>query len=277
VPSFSNFGIKMKYMRNNENSLTVAKNIGVFQANGDMVFFLDDDVVLDDRYIEEILKVYQTYPQALGVQGQFSNPFEGKRKDLDKLIRKIFFLSYTAENTWKILTSGEDVFPDPLTKTIACMRLSGVSSYKRTVFMEFKFDEKLKRWAFLEDKDFSYRVFKKYPNSLYMTPNAIIHHNMSDKSRLSPKMASYMIIVHNLYFHYKNIERTPLTTLVLYWSMLGRFLGEVALLKRQKNRQFWHDFNLLLRPYVFAFRHLRSIAKLDLDFFNNLMKQEENS
>ena len=39
------------------------------KAKGDLIAFLDDDVLLDTNYYEEIEKIFIEYPDALGVHG----------------------------------------------------------------------------------------------------------------------------------------------------------------------------------------------------------------
>ena len=45
-----------------------ARNLGMKQTTSDIVLFVDDDVVLDIRYIENLLGAYQKHPEAKGVQ-----------------------------------------------------------------------------------------------------------------------------------------------------------------------------------------------------------------
>ncbi|MEM3566639.1 MAG: glycosyltransferase family A protein [Candidatus Bathyarchaeia archaeon] len=67
---FKKFDIKPAYVRNyKEPSLTIARNIGVSIAKGDVILFLDNDVVLHTDYIEKVLEVFNNNPNALGVQG----------------------------------------------------------------------------------------------------------------------------------------------------------------------------------------------------------------
>ena len=51
------------------NSGAIARNLGASKAKGDLIAFLDDDVLLDTNYYEEIEKIFIKYPSALGVHG----------------------------------------------------------------------------------------------------------------------------------------------------------------------------------------------------------------
>ena len=86
-------------------------------------------------------------------------------------------------------------------------------AYKRNIFNKIKFDEKLKKYSYMDDVLFSYSTYKLYNNSLYMTPFARLIHNKSEKGRLSSweldilkksyrKYALYKIYGYKYYFIY---------------------------------------------------------------------------
>lgn len=178
VGPFSEIKIRLKYAQNQiERSIPAARNTGVKMADADIILFLDDDVILSEVFIEEIFKVYRSHPDAKGVQGYILK--EGLPRLLNSVYR-CFCLSCEKKDVWIILGSGEEIWPYPLTRTITCQRLAGADqSYRREVFRKCAFDEKLKKYAFVEDLDFSYRVHKTYPNSLFVTPLAQLTHRVS--------------------------------------------------------------------------------------------------
>ena len=47
----------------------VARNRGMELADGDIWLFLDDDVVLEEDFVQQLLKVYRDYPNADGISG----------------------------------------------------------------------------------------------------------------------------------------------------------------------------------------------------------------
>jgi len=51
----------------------VARNRAMEIARGDIWLFLDDDVILEPNFVEELLAVYQQHPHVLGVSGIISN------------------------------------------------------------------------------------------------------------------------------------------------------------------------------------------------------------
>src|SRR6202165_3352786 len=66
--------VQFCYIHNTMTSgLTVARNRAMEVARGDIWLFLDDDVILEANFLEELLAVYQRYPQVTGVSGIISN------------------------------------------------------------------------------------------------------------------------------------------------------------------------------------------------------------
>ena len=66
---FNELNINLVYLRNpKERSAAIARNIDIERAQGDILLFLDSDVILFNNYIEEIIKVFKEKPHALCVK-----------------------------------------------------------------------------------------------------------------------------------------------------------------------------------------------------------------
>lgn len=179
---FKEAGIKLIYIKNpKERSAAVARNVGAEKAGGDIVMFLDSDVILHPSYIENILRVFKEHSDAVGVQGWIV--FTRKRNKVYyilQIIRKIFLLSHHSKNSYKFLE-----YPIVLTKTISCEALSGANmAFKRSILKEFRFDENLKKYSYMEDLLLSHSVYKKYPNGLYITPDAKCLHKATKEGKM---------------------------------------------------------------------------------------------
>ena len=53
--------------------LTYQRNIGIACATGDIIYFFDDDVVLEPRYVEYMNAIFQKYPEYAGGMGTIKN------------------------------------------------------------------------------------------------------------------------------------------------------------------------------------------------------------
>ena len=97
--------------QNSINSGAIARNLGASKAKGDLIAFLDDDVLLDPNYYEEIEKVFLEYPDALGVHGynklmnkayqEMKNSFS--KSLLDKCYKFFMISSYYEEAKSRVL------------------------------------------------------------------------------------------------------------------------------------------------------------------------------
>lgn len=176
-----NQGINLIYVRNpRERSAAVARNVGVEKACGDILLFLDSDMLIFSDFIEKIINVFKEKSHSLGVQGYIINinVRRDKLNFLRNIFNKIFHTYYRyPKDSCKLFE-----YPSILSKLIECEWLSGANSaYKREVFNYFKFDENLKGYSFMEDVLFSHTLFKKYPGTLFITPHAKSIHKLSPK------------------------------------------------------------------------------------------------
>ncbi len=258
----------LRYIRNEkEKSLTISRNTGVENTTGDIILFLDSDVILDEDYINEILKVYEEQKNALGVQGYITNSYTLSR--IINNIRKLLFLDYFEKNKCRILPSTEPTYPNTIDNIISCEWISGSNqSYKKEIFEEFKFDEILKKYSFKEDMDFSYRIFKKYPDSLYMTPYAKLIHNVSQMGRVPKRELIYLKEIYRLYLFYKNINQTFKNNLIFLWSRVGYLIFNLSMRQQKRSLQLKYQIG----AYRMCIKHLREIKEGSLDFFNRSLR-----
>jgi cellulose synthase/poly-beta-1,6-N-acetylglucosamine synthase-like glycosyltransferase len=79
-------------------ALTYQRNVGVRNSSGDIIFFLDDDIVLDKDFIKEIVKVFEKdcEKKVGGVMGNMVNIRRPRiiKTLLSYLIRRIFLLEF---------------------------------------------------------------------------------------------------------------------------------------------------------------------------------------
>jgi GT2 family glycosyltransferase len=213
---FESVGSKLIYVKNPRmRSLTISRNLGVKLARGELIMFLDSDVILHSDYVEKILEVFGKYPNALGVQGWILNSGKDKLDRFSQILNKIFFLDRSAKDSCKF-----SEYPAILTKIVNCEHLSGANmTYKRAVFSEFKFDESLEKYCYMEDVLFSHSVFKKYPKGLYITPYAKCIHKSSETGRVERKELERLKNKHRKYVLVKLFGLKGL--LLYYWQSIG--------------------------------------------------------
>ncbi len=157
--------------------LVAAKKAAVVRARGDIVCFLEDDVVLEPDYLRMIELGFVERPEMVGSCGIVA--------DLPPLPRYYFRLFHFFHR---------GIFHDPRVGVTGLMKGSGLplipsdylsgglSAYRREVFQAVPFDVENGFFA-LEDIDFSTRVARTYGPRLYINPNARLEHHMSPVNR----------------------------------------------------------------------------------------------
>lgn len=273
---FESHNCQLKYVKGSDDGLPAARNLGIKNSGGDAILFLDDDTLLDPNVVSSLATFLRDNPTAIGVQPKILSP-TGERDDLGLAIKlgnaisKVFLLDYHEQNKLAVRRSGASVFPSVLTKVISAQRLSGCCCcYKREVFNELSFDTNLKRWGYLEDLDFSHRVYKIHPQSLYAVPHSKLVHKASKKARLPTKLGINMRIIYWSYVFFKDIyECSMLNLMAFLWAMLGNLTVTVSgLIVKRKSRSEWFALIYLLGAYATELRHTKNIRLARLDFFN---------
>lgn len=220
-------GIEVRYLWTTPGR-TRQLNLGIHAATGDPIFIVDDDVVLDRRFHEEMLRTFERGgADVAGVQGTVID--DTYRPLPLRAFRALFLLSrHTKDGRGRLLPSGYYTTPVRPTspREAEALRLCGLG-FRRHVFDEFAFDERYEGYALKEDIDFSYRVSQRY--KLLVSPDARFRHLKSPAGgRIGVREKSKMHVVNNYYFFRKNLEGTVPQKIAFVWAMTGRVLYELV-------------------------------------------------
>lgn len=260
--------IKLVYRKNAINSLTVARNIGTKLSTGDIISFLDDDVTISQNYFKEIINVFKKYKTAKGVQGYIQG--EDNRGRIRNLFNRIFFNYHTEKNGCRVLPSVSTTYPLQLSKTIPCEWISGSNqNYKREIFQNLCFDENLMKYCEGEDIDFSYRVFKKYSGSLFITPDAKVEHHVALNGRAIGKEQLYMFEVYGLYLFFKLFKPTLLNISKYSLNRIGKLIIMFTIATLRYKRGKIRDIGHYLAAIIYSVWNYKKLISGNLIFFNN--------
>lgn len=273
--TFAGAGVRLVYMRNpREKGNTTAKNAGAAVSKGDVVLILDDDVTLDRGYVEEILRVYEAHPEARGVQGYWGDSLRGNIPFRMRIpFNRVFFLYRYDKDSCAVQPSFRAVYPYPLTTVARCQWLSGCNqSYRRELFDEFQFDEKLRRYSPGDDLDFSYRIQMRYPGSLFITPSAKLVHR---ETRTSRTPGVNLVNLQSAYLEYlfrKNVEQSLPNRLAYCWSTAGRVLTTLiddSLGMVKEGSGGFHRTGHLLGSLGLCWKHRRDLRAGNLEYLES--------
>jgi len=203
--------------------LTRQRNAGVAATTGDVVSFLDDDVVLAPDYLARVVELFELDPALGGVEGTVRIAPPRGRRWLANAFRRLFLMNSLGAPRG-VKRSGFVAYdPDPPTVLPVTSLVGCNMSYRRAVFDLFRFDEWFHGYGLGEDQDFSYRVGRRL--RLVQTPYARLEHRVSPVARASLAALHEMTVVNHFYFVAKNLPHTPLTVLAFLWSELGELLS----------------------------------------------------
>jgi len=214
-------GIGLVYVHPAEPGLTRQRNVGIDRTSGDPVFFLDDDVILAPDAHEEVLAEYERWgPELGGVRGAPVHP--PNPGPLTILWRKAFGLGGWWPEASGRMRAGFFVEGVAASRDVRKLQYFNgwFMSYRREVFEHERFDENLGGYAFKEDIDFSYRVWKR-GYVLVQTPKALVDHLKVPSERLSPHQLQRMLLGNQFYLHRKNMPQTFRYRAALWWALTG--------------------------------------------------------
>lgn len=170
--------LNIQYINTKQKGLTLQRNLALklIPKDAELVMFLDDDILLDNDYVENVSKFFEedTNEEIGGVEGYLT-------RDGDKEYPKV-----PKDN-----------------KKVQLKSLYGCNmTYRVNKIVGMTFDENLQLYSFMEDWDFSYRVGLK--TKLYKIHSAQAVHNQSKAGRIDYVKNGFMRIANKYYLKKKN-------------------------------------------------------------------------
>ena len=212
-------GIRARYFNKSATpGLTRSRNLGIRESTGEVVMFLDDDVIIEPRYLEAIARVYERHPDAAGVGGRLLGGLPSWPK---RLFLRTFLLD--AAEDGRILPNGIGVLIRTIDRVTPVQWFSGCNmSYRRSVFDQVMFDEEFAGNGWGDDRDFSYTVSRS--RVLLAAPDATLWHLEDPRGRASQRAFGVTEIVYVARFFAKHMPQRWPNRLALWWSFGGILL-----------------------------------------------------
>jgi GT2 family glycosyltransferase len=194
-------------------TLTRARNLGLRTSSGDIIAYLDDDVIVDKNWLKHLLSAYSS-PEVGGVGGRIL-PFG---------VDTTHFIPACGNMVGKVRNDGIVIanFDIPLKKPIEVDFFQGCNmSFRReAIFRAGGFDETY-QGIFRHDSDVSVAV-KKLGCKLIYEPKAVVWHREKGKER--PLYRSnywiYWYTRNSTYFYFKNMFPENKRNLPLFFLRL---------------------------------------------------------
>jgi GT2 family glycosyltransferase len=201
--------------------LVHAKDVGMRRSTGEVVCFLEDDIVLESAYLREIAAGFLQRPDMLGCSGLVSNP--PSTGSLYICLYELFHVGIFVDQRprhYKAMARGAM----QLTQSRAIS--GGLSAWRRSVFDLIPFDTK-NGFHMLEDFDFSTRATLELGPHFYINPRARLAHNFAPAGRDAlGKREQRKVTEYLVYF--KKRRHLPFAVPATLWLLCGLVISAAA-------------------------------------------------
>ncbi len=236
----ANRPMRFEYARQQEKSIVKARNRGVALANGEILCFVDDDIVLYDDYFEKIERAFEGDPSIGGVMGNvvLSAKLSGLKWKIRRAFLKFFLLN---DFKGRMTPSGFgypffDIDDREITERVPVELFSGYSmNFRREFLQDEPCDEWFTGYSFREDVDLSYRISRK--TNLWLIPDARFWHRNAPANRLDVEALTKMQVRNYYYVFRKHKHKNFFSTLLFFYSLGGLVLMDFLEWLAQRNHE----------------------------------------
>ena len=185
--------------------LTRQRNVGVASASGDVVLFVDDDVLVPSETIRILEDTYRD-PSIVGATGRVI----GSRARLVPAHSRVRRLLPGGGREGGFTRFGYPRYIQNVDREFDVECMAGCfMSARRTDAMEVGFDERLVGYALAEDEDFSYRLAQR--GRIRYLPSLVVEHRLGPPhDGMASRAMARTLVVHRKYLFQKNFPQTPL-------------------------------------------------------------------
>jgi GT2 family glycosyltransferase len=229
---FVDKGIRTQYKKKTKRGLPESRRIGVSLSGGDIILFIDDDVVLLPDYIEQVLRVFESdeIGEIAGVGGSEAN--DSVPRSIGSRLRRlrdiVFLMGGFQEG--RVLPSGYCTeygsTGRPIIRLTDVDFLIGASSaYRRWVCEQYPFSIGYR--ALGEDKDFSFRVSRDH--RVLINPDAKLFHYQTPVLRENREIRGRRGVLGRYIFFRRYLLTSSLRWLFFTYAVTGHIFSRLLI------------------------------------------------
>jgi glycosyltransferase involved in cell wall biosynthesis len=232
----------VKYIKQEKPSLVQARNRGAQEAGGDIICYIDDDIVLFEDYFQKI-EAYFHDSSIGGVSGNvvIDKGLSGFKWELRKILLRVFLLNdFRGHMTSS--TFGYPICEREINGVMEVDMFPGYSmNFRRELVLRNKCDEWFSGYSFREDVDLSYRISRGA--KLIMVPDARFVHNNSSINRLDYKRLKQMQFKNYYYLFVKFKKKSLFSSFLFGYSIFGTVFIDFIEYIFNLNQEKWNSFS----------------------------------
>jgi|AntAceMinimDraft_18_1070375.scaffolds.fasta_scaffold37916_2 GT2 family glycosyltransferase len=214
-----NFVYYKKSHQKEKRGSSESRNIALGLAEEKIIFILDDDVILDNNFLEKIVEIWvnNENKKLIGVGGIIKN---NRQKEKFEKIYNIFF-GLVSKYRWDITPVGFQVWDDKIKeKEKGHYAHGGVCSYNKNLTQKLKFTTFGGGRTALEDVDFCLRAKNKGYHFM-IEPTAKVIHEQSKTSRENNFLIGTKEGCNRKIIFKNNCQKSFKNYLWFHWSNIG--------------------------------------------------------
>ena len=267
------------YLKSPINSGSIARNLGAIKAKGELVAFLDSDVVLDNDYYEKLINYFLNDNNLVGIQGLDKSLIEknnGPTKIIfiNKLIYHLeqFFETSSLYNQNNCFVSPSLAVAHPNIKKEFEKESQWISTcagiFKKSLFNKYSFPKNFITYSNNEYLMFSYQLYKNKEGRMIYTSKAKYRDLQTKSGRIKKIELMYQIETYDFYIFIRLFNLNLKNIFIFLKSRLGHllyYLGSSILKKEISFIIYYHSIRSIIYPFI----NIKSIIKGDLSFYEN--------
>jgi glycosyltransferase involved in cell wall biosynthesis len=197
-----------------ERGMTRQRNLGLDEASGDIVVFLDDDVEVESGLFGGLARTYAD-PEVVGATGRIVEPDLERAGAPGSLARRLVL----GADEGKFTAAGYPRYLSRLDRPADVEFMQGCfMTARRELARGIRFDEAFGGYALAEDEDFSYRL-SRHGRIRYLPELRIVHKKLGYTSQDSREFGK-LVIRNRSYLFRKNFPQTRRARAQFAWLIL---------------------------------------------------------
>ena len=251
-----------------DTSLAEARDIGRMKSCGEILVFLDDDVILPKNYILDASKFLTGSDLMMGVGGVYRDTSPSKRSSWKTIIGRILGI-YSNGKKNKILKSGwadyvRGSYTDKPSYADWLFGCNWTIKAKAFDHGDVKIETDLARWSFLEDVILGHRLVTAYGNCLSVIPSlAVIHDPITTSGALTSATIRMRIIYRYVFWRNELSNNSYISKISFLMGMIANTI--LMINQRPRLGTIYECF----RSYYFITRYQPGTYKIGNKFIFN--------